>query len=514
MYYPDDEEKKNINEENNDAENVEEASNGDVAENPQEQGDEPEEQAAPSENEIEEIVVDNYTVKEERPYEQSPSAEKQPEKKKGTSGIGPTLAILMVCLIVFVAVMSVGIWKVVDYIKNPVSTTASDTTVSNTANATNDTTQSSATTQQTDVKPSGQTPSDLTGVAITPNGTVTSDTTTPETDMIAYNIKASVEITLYVGDTVLGYGSGTIYTTDGYILTNYHVVSNTTVSGYTVVVTLYDGSRYNAEFICGDMESDVSVIKIDKNDCVAAKIGNSNASVIGERVYAIGNPNGSGITVTEGILSAKDRSGPIQSSNVTIVMENQLLITAPINAGNSGGGLFNAKGELIGIVNSKSYYDRGGNVVEGEGMAIPIAKAVDVIDILVKNDGYIPGRAKLGVVVNINGKTLSSGWTSVTYSTYVRSVNENSSAALAGIQAEDIITALGGVNLMTYKNQNGLLNDYDALHALLMNYSVGDTTTITVLRPETTTSSYGGYQQTTYKEITMDITFVDFNYSK
>lgn len=527
MYYPDNEEEKNAFEE----ENAQKKPDGTIS--PEDEmiqtgqfdlGD----KIADSDNDQRDIEIDDYiekedqteaadnadSVREEKAYKETPAYAEPPKKKKsGVYVSGAAIAVLMICVIVFVGVMSIGIWKIADYMKSPIDTSGnpSATTPADTSSSNQQTTpiDAATTANQSPVTPSGD--SSISGAAITPSGTVTSNTSTPETDMISNCRKSVVEIILYSNNTVLGYGSGVIYSTDGYILTNYHVVTDPKLTGYTTVVRLFDGTEYEAKYVCGDLETDITVIKINKDDCVAAVIGNSDTSVVGERVYAIGNPNGDGVTVTEGIISAKDRSLDVQSSNVTIRLTNMIQITAPINAGNSGGGLFNAKGELIGIVNSKQYYDRGGNTVEGEGMAIPSARVVACVDTLVANDGYIPGKAKLGVT--INSRTLSSGWNAVTYYTCVMSVSENSAAAAAGIKEGDIITAIGGINLIQYKNQNGLQNDYDALHMLLLDFKTGDSTTITVLRPETT-STINGYQTTTYTEVTLDITFIDFNYSK
>lgn len=534
MYYPDNEEEKIVNGDGSENETPknDETARPEGTISPEEEMKQTgqfdfEDEIAKADEETNDFVTEEYTVKEEKipndnigkNYNYSPTPEqpsgttKKPKKKNGVYVSGAAIAVLMICVIVFVGVMSIGIWKIADYMRSPVDTSgdpAVTTPVDTSSSKQQPTpTEPDATSGKQPVSPSGD--SSISGAAITPSGTVTSNTSTPETDMIANCRKSVVEISLYSNNTLLGHGSGVIYTTDGYILTNYHVVTDTKLTGYTAVVRLFDGTEYEAAYVCGDLETDITVIKINKNDCVAATIGNSDTSVVGERVYAIGNPNGDGITVTEGILSAKNRSLDVQSSNVTIRLSNMLLITAPINAGNSGGGLFNAKGELIGIVNSKTYYDKSGNTVEGEGMAIPSARVVACVDTLVANDGYIPGKAKLGVT--INSRTLSSGWNSITYYTCVTKVAEDSAAEVAGIKEGDIITALGDVNLIQYKNQNGLLSDYDALHMILLGYKTGDSTTVTVLRPETT-STMNGYQSTTYKEVTLDITFLDFNYSK
>ena len=439
-------------------------------------------------------------------YNQTP-----PPKKSGKSNSSMTvIAVLLACIVLFVAVMVIGISRMAE----PSSTTdntsvAATNEISSAVGDQSETTSTEITSgSETSTAATNGSPSvvRINDIAISPESTVTSDTTTEITNLLAKCYAACVQIELYSNSTYLGCGSGVIYTTDGYILTNYHVAGPASINGYTLRVILTDGSEYEAVYVCGDLEEDVAVLKIDKNDCTAAVIGNSDASVIGETVYAIGNPNGVGITITSGVLSSKNKSGAVQSQNVTVPMSGMFLFSAPINGGNSGGGLFNAKGELIGLVNSKGYYDKSGNALEGMSQAIPIATVIKCVNTLAETGGYIPGRAKLGVVVS------SQSIRFTTYHTYVTKVNENSAAADAGIQVGDIIAALDGHNLQATAASYGLISDYDALHYLLLNYSVGDSATITVLRP--TTTSYMGYTTTTYDEITLDITFTDFNYNE
>lgn len=518
MYYPDNEDEKTVNDE----ENVNKTPDGDETIRPEDEATMGEDMSPDTvENEQQnDIETDDYTVKSEEPEEPAPAPHtyysapapehEPPKKKKGFYVSGAAIAVLLVCVIIFVGVMSIGIWKIADYMNAPADTSTTNEPAS-TSETPSGSSEPQSSQQSTIITPSGD--SSPSGAAISPASTVTSNTATVETDMIAQCRRASVEISLYSGNTLVGNGSGVIYTTDGYILTNYHVAESVENGTRTAVVTLYDGSKYEATYVLGDMDRDVAVIKIDKNDCDKVVIGNSDASVIGERIYAIGNPNGDGITVTEGIISAKNHTTTVRSTKVTIKNEDVFLVTAPINAGNSGGGVFNVNGELIGLVNSKTYYDKSGNVVEGEGMVIPISRIVECINTLIENNGYIPGKAKLGITVTMSGKTLTSGWNSLTYYTYVTEVKAGSGAEAAGIKEGDIISAVGGVNLQQYKTSNNLMSDYDALHMILLDYKTGDTTTVTVLRPESSSSS-SGYQTVTYKEITLDFTFLDFNYSK
>ena len=533
MYYPEDPEKKVTEQQTPETDNLSEEEKNVPEEQPAEENEQPaEEKEQPAEEKEQtihdetpnDIEVDDFkdvsderepeNVSEPTPsYTQAPKIEAPaPKKKSGVTVTAPAIAVLLVCLVVFAIVIGVGVFKITQLQS---SQTAEPTTVVSPTEGgeTNQPSQSTPATEPTQTAapaPTGD--AELSGAQISPESTRTSVTSTPETDIISKCYSSVVAIDLYIGTTRAGSGAGIIYTTDGYILTNYHVVGSN-ASAYTVQVTLADGSKYEAKFVCGDMETDVSVIKIDKNDCVPATLGNSDTTVIGEKIYAIGNPNGEGISVTDGRVSALGRSGTVRSTNVTVFLTDQILISAPINGGNSGGGLFNEKGELIGIVNAKKYTDLSGNSIDGMGYAIPISKAIKSIDTLVENDGYIPGRAKLGVVVNTSGKTISSGWNVVSYTAVVTSVNAGSPAEAAGIKEGDIIIALGKNNLQQYTSSNGLLNDYDALHALLLNYKTGDSTTISVLRPETTTNIYG-YQTTTYNQVDLEITFTDFNYSK
>ena len=187
-----------------------------------------------------------------------------------------------------------------------------------------------------------------------------------------------------------GAGSGVIIAvgdTYSYIVTNYHVVG-----GYdAIVVRLNDKREYNATYIDGDENMDIAVIKIaETQNIVKAKIGSSSTLKVGEGVIAIGNPLGElGGTVTDGIISALDREITIDGVKMVLLQTN-----AAVNPGNSGGGLFNMAGELVGIVNAK----QSATGIEGLAFAIPIDRVYD--DILeVIEEGYIRGRIDLGMKV-------------------------------------------------------------------------------------------------------------------
>ena len=287
---------------------------------------------------------------------------------------------------------------------------------------------------------------------------------------------------------VAGAGSGVIYTKDGYIITNYHVANDNTKS---ITVTLYDGTKYEGKYIYGDQYVDLAVIKIEKDDCDYASFGNYDDVHIGDMVLAIGNPLGYGITVTDGIVSALDKAITIE--NTTMVL---LQTSAEINSGNSGGGLFNMNGELIGIVNAKI----AGTSVEGMGYAIPSSVVVKSINDL-KDFGYITGKARLGVTVQTKQYQTWPYMQTHTY-TQVTEINPNGSAAKSGLQVGDIL----------YRFNDTEITSFEVLSQQLTKYKVGDTVKLTVRRPtiELTANNLSEYL-TTSETVELEITFVEFN---
>ncbi len=206
-------------------------------------------------------------------------------------------------------------------------------------------------------------------------------------DIASMNSDSVVEITISATATnvllgkytTTGSGSGVIISSDGYILTNNHVVE----SAKDINIRLHDGTEYVAKVIGTDSKTDIAVLKVDATNLKPVTIGDSDKLVVGETAVVIGNPLGElGGTVTNGIISALEREITLDGSKMNLIQTN-----AAINPGNSGGGLFNSKGELVGIVVAKS----SGLDIEGLGFAIPINDVKDVIsDIL--NLGYVSGR--------------------------------------------------------------------------------------------------------------------------
>lgn len=253
-----------------------------------------------------------------------------------------------------------------------------------------------------------------------------------------------------------GAGSGVIISNDGYIVTNNHVIEGAS----NITVTDYEGNEYVGKLIGTDEKTDLAVIKIEANNLNAATFGQSSSLKVGDLAIAIGNPLGElGGTVTTGIISALDREIQIDNETMTLLQTN-----AAINPGNSGGGLFNANGELIGIVNAKST----GESVEGLGFAIPSDIAISVIQELIDN-GYVSGRAYLGV--SLKESTYRTNRQTTT-TVYIASVENNSAASKAGLETGDQIISIENTEVATVDEVQTIINQHKS----------GDTVTITIIR--------------------------------
>ena len=258
-----------------------------------------------------------------------------------------------------------------------------------------------------------------------------------------------------------GAGSGVIISEDGYIVTNHHVIDGAN----KITVTLRDGeTSYDAELIGSDADNDVALIKIDATGLSPATFGNSSDLVVGDYVVAIGNPLGTlGGTVTDGIISALARQVTVEDKTLTLLQTN-----AEISPGNSGGGLFNANGELIGIVNAKD----SATEVEGIGFAIPINNVFNIIKDL-KEYGYVTGKISLGMeFVDINSDYAAFYYGVNETGVYVLSVDSGSNASKAGFKRGDMIAKVNGKEVSS---------EADITKAL-ENNKVGDTVTFTVNR--------------------------------
>lgn len=263
-------------------------------------------------------------------------------------------------------------------------------------------------------------------------------------------------------------GSGFVISSDGYILTNYHVIEDAATGGYEITVIFYDGREYTATIVGYEADNDVAVLKIDAEGLDAVTIGDSDSILVGEQVYAIGNPLGElSFSQTTGYISALGREITTTDSQTNVSQTIEMFqFDAAVNSGNSGGPVYNSRGEVIGIVTAK-FSDSG---VEGLGFAIPINDAISIADDLITN-GYVSGKASLGISVRAISSTVAQYY-NMTQGLYVLSVNEGSCAEEAGILVGDIITALNGVQVTTESE----------LKSEIKNYSAGDTSTITIYR--------------------------------
>lgn len=259
-------------------------------------------------------------------------------------------------------------------------------------------------------------------------------------------------------------GSGFIITADGYILTNYHVISYAVQYDYDITVMTYDGTSYTAKIVGVDSANDIAVLKIDATGLTPVEFGDSDTMSVGDTVYAVGNPLGElQFSMTTGHISALDRTITTDESSVPI---NMFQIDAAVNSGNSGGPVYNDAGQVIGIVTAK-YSDTG---VEGLGFAIPVNDAVNIANELMEN-GVVTNKVHLGIA----GQTIPvqvAQYYNMAEGVCVLTIEEGSCAEKAGLQINDIITSIGGKTIKTY----------DALRAALRSYAPGDTTDLTVYR--------------------------------
>ena len=257
-------------------------------------------------------------------------------------------------------------------------------------------------------------------------------------------------------------GSGFIITEDGYIVTNYHVIKNST----DVEVTLDSGVTYTAQVVGGDESYDIAVLKVDPGEdkLQPVVLGTSSSLQVGDEIVAIGNPLGElTFSMSEGIVSCVNRE-----INVDGTPFNMIQITAAINEGNSGGPLFNIYGEVVGIVSAKYSSSSSGNSVEGLGFAIPMDDVRSMIKDIMEN-GQVTTRPYLGISAYYNSQPQVSG---VSAGVYVESVEAGGPAEKAGLQAGDVITMIG----------SSIITNRDDISSLSKTYKAGDTVTITYVR--------------------------------
>jgi len=262
-------------------------------------------------------------------------------------------------------------------------------------------------------------------------------------------------------------GSGFIISEDGYILTNYHVIEDAYKGRLDVTVMLHDGTSYTAQIVGTEPDNDVAVLKIEAEGLNAVTIGDSDTLRVGDTVYAVGNPLGElEFSMTTGHVSAKDRVIKTDNGAEAISM---FQVDAAVNSGNSGGPVYNDRGEVVGIVTAK--YSSSG--VEGIGFAIPVNDAAAIARDLVTT-GYVTGKAHLGVTVNTKYNEMYAQYYGWPLGAYIDGVENGSCAQQAGIEAGDIITRVGGEEV----------KNFDNLKSALKRYSAGDTVEIELYRAD------------------------------
>lgn len=243
-------------------------------------------------------------------------------------------------------------------------------------------------------------------------------------------------------------GRGFVVTQDGYIVTNHHVIEGAT----SILVRTRSGDEYSAELIGSDEQSDLAVLKIDASGLTPAVLGDSTKLEVGDLAVVIGNPLGElGGTVTSGIISALDREVSIDGQMMTLMQTD-----AAVNPGNSGGGLFDANGDLVGIINAKS----SGDNVEGLGFAIPISNATDIIDELIAN-GEVTSRPTLGVsLYDVTDRNTAAQLGVDSTGVYIVQIVQGGSADRAGLQTGDRIISVDGTEVNSTEEVRTALNEH------------------------------------------------------
>ena len=269
-------------------------------------------------------------------------------------------------------------------------------------------------------------------------------------------------------------GSGFIYTADGYIVTNQHVVANAS----SINVTLYNGDTYPATRVGSDSDYDVAVLKIDAKDLPAVTLGSSTDVNVGDTVMAIGNPLGElTFSMSQGIVSCVNRA-----INVEGTPFNMIQVDASINPGNSGGPLMNLYGEVVGIVSAK-YSSYANTTVEGLGFAIPINDVQSIIKDIMEN-GSVGNKAYMAITAGTMTQQMAAQYKiNATEGVFVYSVEDDGAGDKAGLKLGDVITKLNDTQITSMED----------LSAAKKGFKAGDTVTLTVLRDG--------------KEITTQLTF-------
>ncbi len=308
-------------------------------------------------------------------------------------------------------------------------------------------------------------------------------------EVYANNVNATVGIVTSITTNYWGYtttsaasGSGFIISSDGYILTNYHVIEDSD----SITVSLYNGESYTATLVGYDESNDIAVLKIDAEGLSTVTLGDSDALNVGDSVVAIGNPLGElTFTLTAGVVSALNRSVTLSSGSTMDLIQTD----CAINSGNSGGALFNMYGEVVGITNAK--YSSSGSSSEASidniGFAIPINTVKEIVYSIIETGTY--EKSYIGV-------TVTDVTTSVYYSTgitsgaVVYSVTEGAPADEAGLQVGDIITKADDTEITGASSLSSYVGSLEVGDELVLEvYRDGETRVIVVTVGSTTQSA-------------------------
>ena len=311
--------------------------------------------------------------------------------------------------------------------------------------------------------PDGQRAGDVLSVSPTPSaasgGDEAADGTLSLKEIYRKNIDAVVCVQA-MGASGTSTGTGVILSSDGYLITNYHVIEG--MASYVIVLS--DDSQYEAALVGSDELTDLAVLKIEAAGLTAAEFGDSESLEVGESVVAIGNPLGMKLrgTMTNGIVSAINRDIVIDGREMTVIQTN-----AALNSGSSGGPLLNAYGQVVGI-NTAKFSAYAYEPVEGIGFAIPTATVIPIVEELISR-GYVSGRPTLGLTCE-SVPQYAKIYYRLPDGVFVTAIDENSDAYAKGIREGDILIALGSTRITSAES-------YSAALGLLQ---VGATVTVTI----------------------------------
>ena len=396
---------------------------------------------------------------------------KPPKKERSGWSAGLVITVTLVCSLLAGALGAGGMYLATNFAEDPTPS----------SNASNSNSQGSATVLEGDRE----------NVVIDITKIDTSKVMT-QAEVYAANVNSTVGITTSITTNYWGYqttsaasGSGFVFSKDGYILTNYHVVEDSD----TITVSMYNGDTYDAELIGYDESNDVAVLKVEADDLVPVVLGNSDNLNVGDSVVAIGNPLGElTFTLTSGSISAKDREITMSNGATMTLLQTD----CAINSGNSGGALFNLYGEVIGITNAKYSSSSSGASIDNIGFAIPINKARSIAESIIEK-GYV-SKPYIGVsVATVSEETQMYG---LPQGASVQQVVEDSPAAAAGLQINDIITKVNGKEITGSSDLVATVSNAAIGEELKLTvYRMGDTLEITLTVGEQKTSAQEQEQQ-------------------